>query len=102
MNCRQFGHTIEKCYLKGGGQEGQGPLNREEKGKVANKSSGTSNARNLSKPIEPFMATISDKSNIDQTNDEDIKLHVANKLISPRSQQTWIVDSGASTHMSLL
>ena len=32
-NCWRFGHTIEKCYSKGGGLEGQGPK-RDKKAKV--------------------------------------------------------------------
>ena len=32
-NCQQFSHTIEKCYSRGGGLEGQG-LKQDEKAKV--------------------------------------------------------------------
>ena len=40
MNCQRFGHTIEKCYLKGSGLEGQGPK-RDKKVKVVNDTSDT-------------------------------------------------------------
>ena len=46
------------------------------------------------------MATTSDESESDGVNNEHVELHVTNRLISPRCQQTWIVDSGASAHMS--
>jgi hypothetical protein len=91
-NCRRFGHTIEKCYSKGGGLEGQGPK-RDEKAKLANETSDT-------RATELFMATTSDESESDGVDDEHVELHVANRLVSPRRQQTWIVDSGASAHMS--
>ena len=48
---------------------------------------------------ELFMATTSDES--DGSDDEHVELHVTNRLVSPKGRQTWIVDSGASAHMSL-
>jgi Pol polyprotein, beta-barrel domain len=45
------------------------------------------------------MATI-DESDSDNTNDEHIELHVTSRLKSLECQWTWIVDSGASAHMS--
>jgi gag-polypeptide of LTR copia-type len=104
-NCQRNGHTIKKCYLKGGGMEGQGPPKQEEKkdekAKVVNETStmSTSNAgSNSSKPIELFMATVGGEC--DSANDKHIELHVMNKLTSPKHLQTWIPDSGASAHMS--
>ena len=89
MNCQRFGHTIKKCYSKGGGLEGQG-LKRDEKAKVMIKAPDT-------RMTELFMAIVSDNGDSDQ----HVELHVANRLVSPRGRQTWIVDSGASAHMAL-
>ena len=85
---------IKKCYSKGGGLEGQGPK-RDEKVKVANETSETSETQ----VTELFMATTSDES--DSSDNEHVELHVANRLMSPKGRQTWIVDSGESAHMSL-
>jgi Pol polyprotein, beta-barrel domain len=80
--------------------EGQGPLKWDEKAKAANKASNTlKTAANSSKSIKLFMATI-DKSDSNNTNDKHIELYVASSLKSLECQQTWIVDSGVSAHMS--
>ena len=84
---------IKKCYLKGSGLEGQG-LKRDEKAKVINKTSNT-------RATELFMATMSDESESDGIDNEHVELNVANRLTSPKCQQTWIVNSGASAHMLL-
>jgi Reverse transcriptase (RNA-dependent DNA polymerase)/Pol polyprotein, beta-barrel domain/gag-polypeptide of LTR copia-type/GAG-pre-integrase domain len=101
-NCKRLGHTVERCYSKGGGMEGQGPPKRDDKRDDKAKVAETSNQSNTtdSKPIALFMASVDDDDNGSESDDEHVELHVANRLVKPKYRQGWIVDSGASMHMS--
>jgi hypothetical protein len=77
-NCKKKGHTKEKCYAKGGGCEGQGPL---QKAKAAETAVVAAN----DEEGELFAFTCSS----DHTA-------VAAKLVVPNSHLGTCIDSGAS------
>jgi hypothetical protein len=86
QNCKKTGHTIEKCWAPGGGAEGQGPKRgtltmakpKDEKAKVATEE----------KIVEVFLAEVT------------VSTLVADNLKTSSRNSNWIIDSGASAHMS--
>jgi transposase InsO family protein len=87
---------IAKCWAKGGGAEGKGPKNKNGGGK--SKESGES-ATNTAE------ANLVDGNNATETSDPDLEIAsawVANRT-KPKSSLTmndWIIDSGATTHIT--
>jgi transposase InsO family protein len=81
-NCKKKGHTKDRCWAKGGGQEGKGPKSKRG-------DDSTSNA-------DPSLA---------EANLADFEWSGARALVAeiacgekPRTNE-WILDSGATTHI---
>lgn len=81
-NCKCTGHTIENCWRQGGGKEGQGP---KQKGK-SQQAKVAEVQETSTKPVSFFMAQVTATS---ASNGSD------------RHPNSWILDSGASSHMTL-
>jgi transposase InsO family protein len=74
-NCKKPGHTMQDCWSKGGGKEGQGPYQKEKK-KVKSESA---NQTTTKLPDIAYMA----------------------KHVGPVFQKDdWLVDSGATCHVA--
>ena len=84
QNCKKTGHTIEKCWAPGGGAEGQGP----KKGTLAKPKDEKAKVAAEEKIVEVFMAEVT------------VSALVADNLKTSSRNSTWIIDSGASAHMS--
>ena len=80
--CGKSGHTIDKCWAKGGGKEGQGPKQREKGSKHKGKEKAKTADSMTNQNITMFMA------------------HVANVAEEGNATTSWVVDSGVSSHMS--
>ena len=87
-NRKKKGHTIENCWSKGGGKEGQGP--KQKKCFKTKKQKGKAKANTAEETSE---------------DDEDEQLIAfmnfnCAALIKDNSGMTQILDTGASTHMT--
>src|ERR1700744_2552763 len=100
-NCGRKGHTIERCWAKGGGQEGKGPRSKIKSNKVQ-ESNGQIISGNLAKGDRDKFATKSPKT------EETVSIAVTDVawIASTVDKSTfsfnidWIIDSAASTHVT--
>jgi hypothetical protein len=83
LNCKKRGHTTEQCWAKGGGQEGQGPRQKDSK-KGEAKAEASANVV-ASEELFAFTCT------------SDFAAEAA-ELQDPKERRGAIVDSGASRH----
>lgn len=100
-NCKKPGHIKENCYAKGGGKEGQGPrqiawrkkeeFKKRQKDKEAEESALEQSAQAVESDV--FMASFIKKSGTSITE----SIHYTS---SSCVQNSWIADSGASTHIA--
>ena len=77
-NCKKTGHSMENCYAKGGGKEGQAPWAKKKDG---DKGSQKADSANVTSELPDFAYIL--PSSFDSG--------------SPRDK--WISDSGAGTHI---
>jgi hypothetical protein len=87
-NCKKKGHTKEQCWLKGGGQEGQGP--KQRRNQKPKKKKGKEKAHTVEE----------DAGSSDEDNDVAFMNHKAIFLSKDSSGVTHILDTGASAHMT--
>jgi hypothetical protein len=97
--CKRSGHTIETCFAEGGGQEGQAPWQKGKK------------QRSEEKPKE-LKANAKESVKIaheTDDDDDDFAVFVASeqqhaKMASKKREgsasATWIIDSGATSHVT--
>ena len=64
-NCKNPGHSIEMCWAKGDGQEGQGPRQKKRK-ELKKKKKGKSKMNIAEEPLMKEMKALSHSSRIDQ------------------------------------
>jgi gag-polypeptide of LTR copia-type len=85
-NCMKKGHTMEKCWAKGGGMEGKGPRNKRRLDKGTRSNDPVTEVKlsdtDLTSEATAWVALQSNHS----------ALHLA--------ATDWTVDSGATTHIS--
>jgi hypothetical protein len=89
-NCKKNGHTMDRCWAKGGGMEGKGPRRRGVNG-GSNSGSNTPGE----KPTDAKLAEI------DPSITEDVAW-VARQSDAKHDRNAvhrWILDSGATTHI---
>jgi hypothetical protein len=87
-NCGKRGHTIDRCWRKGGSHKGRGP--KSVRGQETQPNSDTaSNPLPKAKPVDA-----------DSTASYAVALVSASHLIGKSSNNMWIPDSGASNHIS--
>ena len=89
-NCHKSGHTIENCWAKGGGKEGQGP--KQKKRKQSKKKKGK------------YKANAADEASSSEDEENGNTIAFINidcaALIKDGSGSTVIIDTGASSHMT--
>jgi hypothetical protein len=92
------GHTIEQCWAKGGGKEGQAPewWNKTSKGKKASANVAENKTAEKDEPDFAMLATIfpDDETALTCTSDFHSEAHAAS------NHHGIIIDSGASRHFS--
>ena len=88
-NCKKSGHSIEMCWGKGGGKEGQG-LKQKKRKQQKKRKKGKSKANTAEK--------LSDEEG-DESSVTFINFDCA-ALIKDRSDVIFILDTGASFHMT--
>ncbi|KAI0996183.1 Retrovirus-related Pol polyprotein from transposon TNT 1-94 [Podosphaera aphanis] len=101
-NCKRNGHTKENCYCKGGGKEGQGPR------QIALRKKQEADKKKLedSKP-KTNDSTAQLTEDIEDAEEVFFSSHMAVAEIdsvhftgSSWSYDSWVADSGASTHVA--
>ena len=92
-NCqKKVGHTLETCWAKGGGQEGGGPKKKKAKGKGKGKDESGS-----AKVADDDSGARMSSAWVAYTEDE---AKVAGFGSKDSTKLSWLVDSGASAHMT--
>ena len=106
-NCLKKGHTIERCWAKGGGLEGKGPKNLNG-GKGGGKG-GKRNEKSVGKQPSAGDAKIAafdsgatiEEIIADNPAEETVAWMAVTRGEVPKNCHTdWILDSGATTHIS--
>ncbi|POS85028.1 hypothetical protein EPUL_005203, partial [Erysiphe pulchra] len=96
-NCKKPGHTMEDCYSKGGGKEGQGPRQisrrKREEAKIKKK-----NARKIEQDIQAAEDDAFHTSHMALVRTP--KIESKNFTSYSWSHDLWIADSGASSHIA--
>jgi hypothetical protein len=87
-NCNKKGHTKEQCWSKGGGQEGQGP--KQHQNKKPKKKKGKEKAH----AVEKNNSSDSEDNDIAFTNSEAVF------VLKTSSGVTHILDTGANAYMT--
>jgi hypothetical protein len=91
-NCLKKGHTIQRCWAKGGGQEGKGPKNRNpNSGKSESQAPESANSASA----EAMIAELDESAAVDTAWIATTHVQLAK---SPKN--VWLIDSGTSTHIT--
>ena len=104
--CGKVGHTIQNCWAEGGGAEGKGP--KSKSGTKSTDKSGDakpSEAKAKIAQIEEISVLFSRIENAElvtsiQKHDDDDVISFAAKEVRKLSSSAWILDSGASRHVT--
>ena len=98
INCGRNGHLIDDCYSKGGGKEGQGPRQiarrkkleaEKKKSKIVLKDDNDAQLAEQESFYASHMVLLDTSKNIFE-----------HSTFYSESQNSWIADSGASTHIA--
>lgn len=98
--CGKIGHTIQNCWAEGGGAEGKGPNNKSSSAKTNDAKSSDAKAK-IAK-IEEIEEVSILYSRIEGPVPDDIgdRIFVASKVARKLTTDSWILDSGASRHVT--
>ncbi|THU84776.1 hypothetical protein K435DRAFT_869920 [Dendrothele bispora CBS 962.96] len=98
-NCNRVGHTVENCFRKGGGKEGQYPS--WWKGKRENSTNATTSAANASASSSSIQ-TVSAHTTVSEDSDTEPTFFAMNTSATTPVQLPFpvriLADSGASNH----
>ena len=97
-NCKRPGHTIDKCWRKGGGAEGTGPKWYNERDKSKDKEPKAKVAATEEEEPVTVEALV---ARVDESDEGEV-VYVTSKIENSRrgNSDNWILDSGASRHIS--
>jgi hypothetical protein len=95
-NCHKKGHTVDRCWAKGGGQEGKGPKNCNSSGKMDD----NKNAKDKSTDVLEIKSVEANLAKMDPSITKTYAWVAKSKKPSEIKKTTdWVLDSGATTHI---
>jgi transposase InsO family protein len=101
-NCNKPGHTVEKCYSRGGGAEGQGPRQQKRQKKPESKAKSSEcekcckkNPKRANQAVTARSVAPSEKTDSGTEDNDSTYMATAR----PGSAFGWILDGGSTTHL---